>query len=68
MESSVFFSSFSSHLTPSSSILFKAPFIPRWNGFLVCQTEVRDMNGAAISTLLSEGASQLSKIKYLGHN
>ena len=28
--------------------------------------EIRDMNGAAIATLMSEGANQLSKIKSLG--
>ena len=28
--------------------------------------QVRDMNGAAITTLLSEGANQLAKIKTLG--
>ena len=52
--------------------LFEPPrfrWVSQWqhlsNSFLQL-VQVRDMNGAAITTLLSEGANQLSKIKTLG--
>ncbi len=40
--------------------------LTKQRGLFYTVVQVRDMNGAAISSLLSEGANQLSKIKRLG--